>query len=99
MSLKRENSFIKYVSSSDSLASIDTFSSSSKSYDNLSELIENTTKLNLKKDEVTNRLPFKKRQNFVNAKRRRSRDMRNIVSKSPQIEDALKKYFSNENKK
>lgn len=99
MSLKRENSFIRYVSSSDSLASIETFESSSKSYNSISEFIEHTTKLNIKKEKVNNRLPLKKKQNFVTIKKRRKRDIEKNVSKSPQIEDALRKYFNNENKK
>ena len=57
---------LRNANSSDSLASIESFASTSrtcstsKSCDSFSELIENTTKLNMKNEETVN-LPLKKK--------------------------------------
>lgn len=93
---------LRNANSSDSLASIESFASTSrtcstsKSCDSFSELIENTTKLNVKNEETN--LPLKKRHKFIPIKKRRQREIKQVISKSPQVEDALKHIYI-ENKK
>ena len=94
---------LRNTNSSDSLASIESFASTSrtcstsKSCDSFSELIENTTKLNMKNEETIS-LPLKKRHKFIPIKKRRQREIKQVISKSPQVEDALKHIYI-ENKK